>query len=438
MDAIADTLGAVRPSEYGRLAPCGTRRAVWRLGATASLCLHAAATAMLLCLTPPAASVEDLGAIPVEIVIGSPEGAPSEGAPATRQAVDQPQTLPQETASFPPQSAPEVATPPPSEPPKESESQEPPPEPAKPVEPPLQEPASLPLQSAPEVATLQPSEPTKEPASQEPPPEPAKPVEPPPQETASLPLQSAPEVATPPPSEPPKESASQEPPPELAKPVEPPLQEPASLPLQSAPEVATPPPSEPTKEPASQEPPPEPAKPVEPPPQAPLLQNRTTIPAPASHPATALPTPAIVAPRRAETARPKQATPAPRRLAKLETGDQRERSMPADDARSGAVGGRSPTSAADIDAYKSTIVSRINAAKRYPDEARSRGARGVAMVTFSIDAAGRVGAASVQRSSGDAGLDGDALATVRRASPYPPPPPGAPRLYTAALNYRQP
>jgi TonB family protein len=122
----------------------------------------------------------------------------------------------------------------------------------------------------------------------------------------------------------------------------------------------------------------------------------------------------------------------------LETGDQRERAAPAENARPGAVGGRGSASAADIDAYKSAIVSRINATKRYPEEARSRGAHGVAVVTFSIDAAGHVGAASVQRSTGDAGLDSDALATVRRAAPYPPPPPGAPRLYTTALNYRQP
>jgi protein TonB len=122
----------------------------------------------------------------------------------------------------------------------------------------------------------------------------------------------------------------------------------------------------------------------------------------------------------------------------LETGDRHDRSAPAEDGRSSAAGARGAASAADVDAYKSAIVSRINAAKRYPDEARSRAAHGVAVVTFSIDAAGRVGAASVQRSSGDAELDSDALATVRRAAPYPPPPPGAPRVYTTALNYRQP
>jgi protein TonB len=99
---------------------------------------------------------------------------------------------------------------------------------------------------------------------------------------------------------------------------------------------------------------------------------------------------------------------------------------------------RAGASAADVDAYKSEIVARINAAKRYPEEARERGARGVAVVAFSISASGALGGASLQRTSGDSALDGDALATVRRAAPFPAPPLGAPRAYTVGLNYRAP
>jgi len=46
--------------------------------------------------------------------------------------------------------------------------------------------------------------------------------------------------------------------------------------------------------------------------------------------------------------------------------------------------------------------------------------------------------ASIARSAGDPILDADAVATVRRAGPFPPPPAGAQRNYSAPLRYRAP
>jgi protein TonB len=96
---------------------------------------------------------------------------------------------------------------------------------------------------------------------------------------------------------------------------------------------------------------------------------------------------------------------------------------------------QSPAAAVDIAAYQGEVVRRIIATKRYPEAARERGTHGIAVVTFSIGASGQVTSAAITRSAGDPILDTDALATVRRASPFPPPPVGAARRFAASLNY---
>ena len=74
-----------------------------------------------------------------------------------------------------------------------------------------------------------------------------------------------------------------------------------------------------------------------------------------------------------------------------------------------------------------TWMTQLNAAlmrnKRYPVSARSRGEEGVAQVFFSLDRQGRLLESRLVRSSGSASLDEEALAMLRRAQPFPPPPP---------------
>jgi periplasmic protein TonB len=124
------------------------------------------------------------------------------------------------------------------------------------------------------------------------------------------------------------------------------------------------------------------------------------------------------------------------------------RSKPAASQASNANGARSvasgaPTSAvpraapssADSAAYQGAVLAAIAAHKHYPEAALGRAARGVAVVTFTIGGAGQVVSAQLSRSAGDATLDADAVATVRRTSPFPPPPAGAPRRFAATLNY---
>ena len=71
---------------------------------------------------------------------------------------------------------------------------------------------------------------------------------------------------------------------------------------------------------------------------------------------------------------------------------------------------------------------------RFPAEARRRGEQGTAMVAFTLEAAGRVTNVSLVRGSGSAILDREALAMVRRASPFPPG--STSRRYTIPVSFQ--
>ena len=85
--------------------------------------------------------------------------------------------------------------------------------------------------------------------------------------------------------------------------------------------------------------------------------------------------------------------------------------------------------------YKAIVFGLLAAAKRYPDGARTRGATGTAVVSFSVDATGRVRRAAVAQSSADPDLDAEALATVYRCDPFPPPPQGAQTSFGAGIEF---
>jgi protein TonB len=160
-------------------------------------------------------------------------------------------------------------------------------------------------------------------------------------------------------------------------------------------------------------PPPELAPaPVDNPPRAPLAPPRpvASTPKPAKPPAE----PRNVAPRAAP------------KVAALELKSAPVASSAPSPAASGAL----------VADYQRAVVARISAVKRYPDAARERAPQGVAVVSFSIGASGQVGDVAIARSAGDAMLDAEALATVRRASPFPAPPAGAPRAFSAPLSFK--
>lgn len=68
------------------------------------------------------------------------------------------------------------------------------------------------------------------------------------------------------------------------------------------------------------------------------------------------------------------------------------------------------------------IAARLERYKRYPADARARGAEGTAQLSFAVDAGGRVHGARISRSSGSTILDHETLALIARAQPLPPPP----------------
>jgi protein TonB len=88
--------------------------------------------------------------------------------------------------------------------------------------------------------------------------------------------------------------------------------------------------------------------------------------------------------------------------------------------------------------YVTQVMARLQAAQRFPEQARARGEEGRAVVRFSIRRDGALGEARLASSSGSSALDQAALETVRRAAPFPAPPvgAGAALTLTAPMSFR--
>jgi len=174
---------------------------------------------------------------------------------------------------------------------------------------------------------------------------------------------------------------------------------------------------------------PSPGPPAPPPPPAVVEPARPSISPPP--PAPAVPRPALT-----PVAKP---PPTPTHVKAPSERAKRALALAAPSEAPAAAKPQAPAltiSSAEIAAYQNSVLGRISGAKRYPEAARERESRGIAVVRFSITPSGQVAGASLAQSAGDAILDSEALATVRRASPFPPPPPGAPRTFSATLSYR--
>ena len=91
---------------------------------------------------------------------------------------------------------------------------------------------------------------------------------------------------------------------------------------------------------------------------------------------------------------------------------------------------------ASSSSYRSRLVGHLRRYQTYPAAAASRRLSGTVVVTFSIDAGGRVTSARVGRSSGQSILDSAAIGMVRRASPFPPIPAGLGASITVSAPIR--
>ncbi|HWF94071.1 MAG TPA: TonB family protein, partial [Xanthobacteraceae bacterium] len=88
-----------------------------------------------------------------------------------------------------------------------------------------------------------------------------------------------------------------------------------------------------------------------------------------------------------------------------------------------AVAPRPVQARAILQTWRNQVVTILERNKRYPSEARARGDHGVTRLAFSIDQEGHLLSSRIVGSSGSAALDAETLALVRRAEPFPPPPP---------------
>lgn len=88
-------------------------------------------------------------------------------------------------------------------------------------------------------------------------------------------------------------------------------------------------------------------------------------------------------------------------------------------------GGRTPNTtdaSHPFSSYLQVVVARINSVKRYPRFARLRGIEGRVTLEFVLLGDGRLEKFMITGSSGYAVLDEEAVATLRRAAPFPPVP----------------
>lgn len=71
------------------------------------------------------------------------------------------------------------------------------------------------------------------------------------------------------------------------------------------------------------------------------------------------------------------------------------------------------------DSWEGRVLARLERFKQFPASARSRRDQGVATLRFRVDRQGHILSSLIQRSSGNAALDQEALATLARAEPLP-------------------
>lgn len=128
---------------------------------------------------------------------------------------------------------------------------------------------------------------------------------------------------------------------------------------------------------------------------------------------------------------PKKDSDGPKRIAKIDSSRKSKAGSPrGDDIPLGSPGllgsGQGPGEpgpGSGVGGGPSSVLAQIRAriehAKRYPLMARRMNMEGVSFVRFEIDGDGRPQGLSLKSSSGFSVLDQEALATIRRAAPFP-------------------
>lgn len=95
---------------------------------------------------------------------------------------------------------------------------------------------------------------------------------------------------------------------------------------------------------------------------------------------------------------------------------------------------RSGDDASLIDAYRLQVAAQI--ARNKPANSFAATAQGVALVSFTIAQDGQAGSIKLTQSSGNSTLDQEAIATIKRSSPFPAPPALATRTFTVPIRFQ--
>ena len=126
------------------------------------------------------------------------------------------------------------------------------------------------------------------------------------------------------------------------------------------------------------------------------------------------PVPAKPKPVRTEVKKPTDVPPAPRTSAAPKA--ERQASLTPSSAPAGA------TSAAALASYNQLVAAHLQRFKQYPSSAKAAGEQGTSRLSFTLGRSGQVLGSRLAGSSGHPSLDGETLAMVRRAQPFPPMP----------------
>lgn len=146
-------------------------------------------------------------------------------------------------------------------------------------------------------------------------------------------------------------------------------------------------------------------------------------PRPVSPPAEIQPrvAPKATAPRK--IAKPAPAQKASPRPARPEPA-AKPQARPAPRSSPGNAGSKGGATKGEQAAYARRLLGHVQRHKKYPAAAQNQRISGRAGLSITIDRSGRLIGAKLRKGTGHAILDKEALATARRAAPYPRPPEG--------------
>lgn len=121
--------------------------------------------------------------------------------------------------------------------------------------------------------------------------------------------------------------------------------------------------------------------------------------------------PAKQKPQQKEVKKPSKRPPAPQSSAAPKA-EQRAAQIQA--PRAGAA-----DNGAALPAYRELLAAHLQRFKQYPAAAKAAGEQGTALLTFTVNRAGRVLSSRLARSSGHTALDAETMAMIQRAQPLP-------------------